>query len=83
MTTHPLVTVCNQMLHLLTLLRKQGLGIDECDCVVQAIVLSQAIVLRRVRYAWPMYFKYLTSDMVAYKWHLAKKKFMKYKTLLK
>jgi hypothetical protein len=75
-----IVTVCNQRLYLLSLLRKQGLGIDECDCVLQAIVLS------RVRYALPMYFKYLTSDMVekinaifrkAYKWHLAKKKFMK------
>jgi hypothetical protein len=71
-----IVTVCNQRLYLLSLLRKQGLGIDECDSVLQAIVLS------RVRYALPMYFKYLTSDMVdkinaifrkAYKWHLAKK----------
>jgi hypothetical protein len=76
MLTHPLVTVYNQWLYLLFLLRKHELGIDECDCVLQAIVLSH------VRYALPMYFKYLTSDMVEninaifhkpYKRHLAKK----------
>ena len=53
-----IVTVCNQRLYLLSLLRKQGLGVDECDSVLQAIVLS------RLRYALPMYYNYLSSDMV-------------------
>jgi hypothetical protein len=46
------------------------------------VTVLQAIVLSHVRYALPMYFKYLTSYTVekinaifrkAYKWHLAKK----------
>jgi hypothetical protein len=53
-----IVTVGNQRLYFLSLLRKQRLGIDECASILQAIVLSH------VRYALPMYFKYLTSDMV-------------------
>ena len=71
-----LVTLCNQRLYLLSLLRKQGLGVDECDSVLQAIVLS------RIRYALPMYYNYLTADMLnkinaifhkAHKWHLTRK----------
>jgi hypothetical protein len=62
--------------YLSSLLRKQRLGVDECDSVLQAIVLS------RVRYALPMYYNYLTADMgnkinaifhKAHKWHLTKK----------
>ena len=53
-----IVTLCNQRLYLLSLLRKQGPGVDECDTVLQAMVLS------RIRYALPMYDNYLTADMV-------------------
>ena len=71
-----IVTVCNQRLYLLSLLRKQGLGIDECDNVLHAIVLS------RLLYALPMFYHYLTSDTIerinaifrkAHRWQLAKK----------
>ena len=53
MTVHPhaIVTVCDQRLYLLSLLRKQGLGVDECDSVLQAIVSSH------LHYALPMYCK--------------------------
>jgi hypothetical protein len=69
------VTLCNQRLYLLSLLRKQGLVVDECEIVLQANVLS------RIRYALSMYYNYLTAELVnkrnaifhkAYKWHLTK-----------
>ena len=53
-----LVTQCNQRLYLLTQLKKQGLGVNQCDAILQAIVLS------RIRYALPMYFRFLTADMI-------------------
>jgi hypothetical protein len=37
---------------------KKGLGVDKCDNVWQAIVLS------RVRYALPPYYNYLTAATV-------------------
>jgi hypothetical protein len=70
-----IVTSCNQWLYLLYLLRKQGIDVDECDNVLQAIVLC------RTRYALPMYYNYLTADMVnqinaifheAHDWYLTK-----------
>ncbi len=68
-----MVTQCNQRLYLLTQLKKQGLGINECDVILHAIVLS------RIRYALPMYFQFLTVDMInrinavfrkAHRWNL-------------
>jgi len=53
-----IVTLCNQRLYLLTQLRKQGLCIGECDVILQAIVVS------RLRYALPMFYRFLTADMI-------------------
>ena len=71
-----LVTQCNQRLYLIWQLKKQGLGIEECDNILHALVLS------RIRYALPMFYKYLSTDMIsklnavfrkARKWQLTSK----------
>jgi hypothetical protein len=53
-----IITQCNQRLYLLIQLKKQGLGVDQCDIILQAIVLS------RIRYALPVFFRFLTVDML-------------------
>ena len=53
-----MVTQCNQRLYLLAQLKKQGLGINQSDLILQAIILS------RIRYALPMYYRFLTTDMI-------------------
>jgi hypothetical protein len=50
------VTAGNQ--RSLTLLIKQGLGIDACDTVLKTAVLC------RIRYALSMQYKYLTTDVM-------------------
>ena len=71
-----MVTQCNQRLYLLTQLKKQGLDINGCGVILQAIVLS------RIRYALPMYFRFLTVEMInrinavfrkAHRWNLTSK----------
>ena len=53
-----IITQCNQRLYLLTQLKKQGLCTNQCDVVLQAVVLS------RIRYALPMYYRFLTVDLI-------------------
>ena len=53
-----LVTQCNQRLYLISQLKKQGLRIDECDNVVQSLIIS------RIRYALPMYYKYMSVELI-------------------
>ena len=51
----PVVAICNQRLHLLAQLQKQGLGICALDSVFNVIMLN------KILYALPVYFGYLTE----------------------